>query len=72
MLAGSAATPAGPGLLRARTRTVPGYSTFADAVNALPPGFAAATGFAIETVLAASGEKWPASLRNPPAPRVTA
>ncbi|EKF61489.1 iron ABC transporter substrate-binding protein [Agrobacterium albertimagni AOL15] len=58
-LAGLAATTsllAAPGLLRAQNKTVSVYTAFAEAVNALAPGFTAATGFAVETVAAGSGE----------------
>lgn len=58
-LAGLAATTtmlAAPGLLRAQSKTVSVYTAFAEAVNALAPGFTAATGFALETVAAGSGE----------------
>lgn len=58
-LAGLAATTsllAAPGLLRAESKTVSVYTAFAEAVNALAPGFTAATGYAVETVAAGSGE----------------
>ncbi|MFN6979211.1 MAG: extracellular solute-binding protein, partial [Gemmobacter sp.] len=55
-LAGSAAMLAAPGLLRAQSKTVSVYTAFADSVNALAPGFTAATGFTIESVAAGSGE----------------
>ncbi|MBD3764517.1 MAG: extracellular solute-binding protein [Rhodobacterales bacterium] len=55
-LAGATAVLAAPGLVRAQTKTVAVYTAFADAVNALAPGFTAATGLAIETVAAGSGE----------------
>ncbi|MFN3972738.1 MAG: extracellular solute-binding protein [Gemmobacter sp.] len=55
-LAGTAAALAAPGILRAQSKTVSVYTAFADSVNALAPGFTAATGFAIESVAAGSGE----------------
>lgn len=55
-LAGTAATLAAPGILRAQTKTVSVYTAFADSVNALAPGFTAATGFTIESVAAGTGE----------------
>lgn len=55
-LAGTAATLAAPGILRAQTKTVSVYTAFADSVNALAPGFTAATGYTIESVAAGTGE----------------
>ena len=55
-LAGTAATLAAPAILRAQAKTVSVYTAFADSVNALAPGFTAATGFVIEAVAAGTGE----------------
>ena len=44
-LAGGVALLAAHAVLRAQTRTVSGCTAFVDAVNAIAPGFTAATGF---------------------------